>query len=242
MPEIDVEGTRIPYQVRRSGRANRLRIVVTPGKVEAVAPVRLAEREIHAFVAAKRRWVLRKTEELARRAANMTPERWVSGAKVPFRGRHLPLTVESADVPAAELTAPGGGREAFHLRVPAAMVGSEREAAAQRLVTRWLRRQALADATELSRHHAGRLGAWPASIRVKDQKTLWGSCGADGVVRLNWRLVAAPRPVFEYVVVHELCHLIERNHGPGFWSLVARLLPDYEESRRWLRRHGVALG
>ena len=140
MPEIDVDGTRIPYQVRRSGRARRLRIVVTPGKVEAVAPVRLAEREIHAFVAAKRRWVLRKTEELARRASNMTPERWVSGAKVPFRGRHLPLRIEAAPVAAAELTAPGGGRESFHLRVPAAINGYLRAASAREVLIQALQK------------------------------------------------------------------------------------------------------
>ncbi len=92
------------------------------------------------------------------------------------------------------------------------------------------------------RQHAPGLGVAPRAIRIGNQKTLWGSCSARGVISLNWRLLAAPRPIFEYVVVHELCHLRERNHGPRFWRLVGNVLPDYRERRAWPRRHGVALG
>jgi predicted metal-dependent hydrolase len=81
----------------------------------------------------------------------------------------------------------------------------------------------------------------PRAIRIKAQKRLWGSCSSRGVVNLNWRLILAPEAVFEYVVVHELCHLRIRNHQRAFWQLVGEILPDFATHRRWLRDHGHLL-
>ncbi len=78
-------------------------------------------------------------------------------------------------------------------------------------------------------------------MRVKEQKHLWGSCSAKGRVNLNWRLIFAPPAVFEYVVVHELCHLREAHHQAPFWRLVGQILPEFEAQRRWLRANGHLL-
>ena len=78
-------------------------------------------------------------------------------------------------------------------------------------------------------------------LRVKEQKRLWGSCSSRGTVNLNWRLILAPEAVFEYVVVHELCHLRVRNHQCEFWRLVGAVLPGFEAQRRWLRANGHLL-
>jgi predicted metal-dependent hydrolase len=81
----------------------------------------------------------------------------------------------------------------------------------------------------------------PKRIRIAGQRTRWGSCAASGTVSLNWRLGLAPHAVLDYVVVHELCHLREPNHGPGFWALVEQRRPHYRAARRWLRDNGHAL-
>jgi predicted metal-dependent hydrolase len=81
----------------------------------------------------------------------------------------------------------------------------------------------------------------PARIRVAGQRTRWGSCSPHGTVSLNWRLGLAPLEVLDYVVVHELCHLLEANHGPRFWAHVERRRPRYLDHRRWLQQHGHAL-
>jgi predicted metal-dependent hydrolase len=238
---LTVGSDTVRYQVRRSSRSKRLRLVITPDKIEAVAPLRMDERKIHRFVAAKSEWVLAKWTDLRERAGGRPERRFVSGAEITYRGREVPLRVEPVDdVPWAELEVREG--ESFDVRVPREWEDREREAAARRLVMRWLRTRALDDARELTRRHAPTLGVTPKDLKIGDQKTLWGSCAADGTIRLNWRLVTAPRPVFEYVVVHELCHLLERSHGPRFWGHVGRVLPEYEAQRRWLRRHGVSLG
>ena len=103
------------------------------------------------------------------------------------------------------------------------------------------RKEARAVITELAEAEALRLGVAYAGIQIRDQRTRWGSCSPSGTLTFNWRLALAPHAVLDYVVVHELCHLREANHGPGFWRLVERARPDYKAPRAWLRRHGHEL-
>jgi len=242
MPEIAVDGDRIAYELRRSRRARRLRIVVTPGRVEVVVPRRVSEGQARAFVASKARWLRRHTEALRTGGPPALPRRYEDGAHVVLRGRTLRLAVVPADVRRTRPVDSDLERGLLRLRVPRSADPPAREAAARRAVRRWLDRRLLAEAGEIAARSRPGLGAAPAAIRIREQKTLWGSCGRDGVVRLNRRLAAAPAEVFEYVVVHELCHLVEPGHGPRYWRLVARLLPGYEAPRAWLKRNGVALG
>jgi predicted metal-dependent hydrolase len=85
---------------------------------------------------------------------------------------------------------------------------------------------------------AARLGLAPGVLSIRDPRTRWGSCSARGGISLSWRLVMTPQPVARYVVVHELCHLVHRNHSPRFWELVERSLPGWRDGHAWLRRHG----
>ena len=103
------------------------------------------------------------------------------------------------------------------------------------------RREARKVVTEVAESEAVRLGLTYASLQIRDQRTRWGSCSPSGTLTFNWRLVLAPHAVLDYVVVHELCHLREANHGPGFWQLVEQARPDYKVPRAWLRRHGHEL-
>ena len=89
--------------------------------------------------------------------------------------------------------------------------------------------------------YAGKMGVTYSRIRIKDQKTLWGSCSSRKNLNFNWRLVMAPGEVLDYVVVHELCHLKHMNHSAEFWDCVEEILPEYREHRRWLKVHGGEL-
>lgn len=79
------------------------------------------------------------------------------------------------------------------------------------------------------------------SITVRDQKTRWGSCSSRGTLSFNYRLIFAPPVILDYVVVHELCHLTHMNHSKSFWNMVASVMPEYKECRKWLREHGQDL-
>lgn len=88
---------------------------------------------------------------------------------------------------------------------------------------------------------AARLQLSPGAIRIKDQRTRWGSCSKAGNLNFNWRLIMAPDWVLDYVIVHELCHLVELNHSSRFWGLVEAAFPRYREAKAWLRANGSAL-
>lgn len=79
------------------------------------------------------------------------------------------------------------------------------------------------------------------SVTIRDQKTRWGSCSSRGTLSFNYRLIFAPPPVLDYVVVHELCHLTHMNHSKEFWSMVGSIMPEYKIHRKWLREHGHEL-
>ena len=90
-------------------------------------------------------------------------------------------------------------------------------------------------------YYAQLLGVTYERIRIAEQKTRWGSCSSKGTLSFNWKLMLAPPKVLDYVVVHELCHLIEMNHSPRFWKQVENVIPDYKEYRKWLKENGITL-
>jgi predicted metal-dependent hydrolase len=100
------------------------------------------------------------------------------------------------------------------------------------------RREARARITLIAQSEAMALGVRYTRLALRDQRSRWGSCSTTGALSFNWRLVLAPHDVLDYVVVHEVCHLIEHHHGPRFWALVRRRRPHYEDPKRWLADHG----
>jgi predicted metal-dependent hydrolase len=119
-------------------------------------------------------------------------------------------------------------------RLPASRLGLD----TLRLTEEAGRREANARISLIAQSEAMALGVRYQRIVLRDQRSRWGSCSTNGSLSFNWRLVLAPHDVLDYVVVHEVCHLLEHNHGPRFWALVRRRRRHYEEPRRWLAEHG----
>ena|SRR5581483_397402 len=100
------------------------------------------------------------------------------------------------------------------------------------------RREARARVELIAQSEAAALGVTYSRITLRDQVSRWGSCSSKGALSFNWRLVLAPHDVLDYVVVHEVCHLVELHHGIAFWKLVERRRPGYRDSKQWLDEHG----
>jgi predicted metal-dependent hydrolase len=103
------------------------------------------------------------------------------------------------------------------------------------------RREAQARISLLAQSEAAALDVSYSRLTIRGQRSRWGSCSSTGALSFNWRLVLAPHDVLDYVVVHEVCHLVEHNHGAGFWQLVERCRPGYRDSKLWLDKHGWEL-
>jgi predicted metal-dependent hydrolase len=92
-----------------------------------------------------------------------------------------------------------------------------------------------------ARHYAGLLGRQPMAVTLRDTRSRWGSCTSEGRLSFSWRLAMAPPEVLDYVAAHEAAHLLEMNHGPRYWAVVERIMPDYRPHRAWLKSEGRML-
>lgn len=105
----------------------------------------------------------------------------------------------------------------------------------------WYRARALEAVTRQAEAWSVRMGVRYNRVFIKDQRTLWGSCSREGNLNFNWRLILAPPAVLEYVVIHELAHLVEMNHSRRFWRIVADFCPSFKTHRRWLKDNDIEL-
>lgn len=240
MPVLTIGKTDIPYQVRFSSRAARKRIVVTPEGVTIVAPAGASwdgSDGLLAYVKAKRRWIFDSVREVEDGHRKLLTQRYASGAKLQYRGRWLMLDVQPGPVAQVEISC----RSKFHAVVPPDLEGLGRLEAIRTAFDVWLRDRAERDLLRFGRHHEARLGVKATAFRLSRAKSRWGSCGRDGIVRVHWRLIQAPKVAMEYVVAHELVHLLHRNHSPAFWLKLAETMPEWAKAKemleRWERAH-----
>ncbi|AEF98923.1 M48 family metallopeptidase [Methylomonas methanica] len=230
----------INYQIRRSGRAQKTRIVVSADKIEVVAPLKISEQRIHAFVAAQHAWIrdaLKRVRHSARNQPSLAPAAYISGAMVPFQGRQIPLTVKPTTAKRIRVQFTG---EHFLVYFPEAIADGRSEHIRAALES-WMKLHTRHLAEQWIKKHSSTHGLTPRSLRIKTQKSRWGSCGPHNDINLNWLLILAPPVIMEYVVVHELCHIRHKNHSRDFWQLVAAHQPDYLQHRQWLKQHGASL-
>ncbi len=238
MPHLTIGLKKIAYQIRSSPRARRLRLTVRPDGVEVVVPPRVQAHEVNSFIDSHRGWIRDKVEQYQSLSANHNgPERLEDGVFIPFRGEPTPLAITLAERVHPRVVEGDG----FRLELPERLPPEEREAAVERALISHLKKQARADALMAIERFGPQNDLSPTALHIKDQKRLWGSCTHKGVINLNWRLILAPVDVFDYVVVHELCHLRHPHHQPPFWHAVGDVMPDFERHRRWLKINGHLL-
>lgn len=230
------------YTIRRSLRAQKTRIVVTADKIEVVAPPKVSEQRIKSFVNEQQHWIrdaIQRIELRAKALPSLTPTVYVDGANIPYQGRQIPLSIKptSAKSPRVQLI---DGQQ-FLVYLPASAASGDASNLIKAALAQWMKQQTRLQAGQMIDKHSPKHQLYPRSLRIKTQKTRWGSCGPNNDINLNWLLMLAPPVVLEYVVVHELCHIQHKNHSKDFWLLVAKHMPDYLTHRRWLKANGASL-
>jgi predicted metal-dependent hydrolase len=227
---ILLSGKDISFTLKRSGYRNSISLRIDDRGLTVNAPLRASEKWLHSVLQDKADWVVEKLDGWQSKKA--PPIFWAEGARVPFRGEEFILTLTPRQ---------RGGLPQVHGEVLHVPVGMEAEAAQiEKAVTAWYRIEALRVFGECVEHFAPLLQVAPREIKLTSARTQWGNCSTQGVVRLNWQLVKMPLHLIDYVVVHELAHLVEMNHSPAFWQVVESVCPDYKTCRAELKSYGVA--
>ena len=221
---LRLAGQDVSLDLRRDRRARRLtlRLNEATGAIHLVLPWGVPVAQGLDFAHRRRDWILKQIEGLPPRVP------FEAGARVPYLGEDH----EIRSLPAARR---GVWRE------DGAILVSGRPEHLARRVGDFLKAEARRELTTRAHAKAARSGRAIARISIRDTRSRWGSCSSDGAISLSWRLVLAPEAVLDYVVAHEVAHLTHMNHGPRFWKLAAKLTPEVEAPRRWLRRNGGAL-
>ncbi len=218
----------LPVRFGRHARARRYVLRVDQNGIARVTMPRWGRRaEARAFAQAHVEWIERQRVRQLQ-AALVEPSPLVPGSPVLLDGAPRPLRVEPQ--PRGLLVGVGP-----HERIIAP--GMELRDAAASLLRDVARDVLPPRLHELAAAH----GHTVTAVTIRNQRTRWGSCTSTGRISLNWRLVQMPPSVRDYVLLHELMHLRVRNHSPRFWQQVARVCPQVNEARRWLREHGSSL-
>ena len=208
--------------LRRSARARRisLRVSGLDGKITLTLPRGVPEGQALEFAQTKSDWV---RAQLDRQPEHALVGR---GAIIPVEGQQTRIALKQA-------------RRIEHVGDTLIVPGPESTVGAK--IEGWLKARARDRLVAASDHFAQALGCKYSRISLRDTRSRWGSCSAEGRLMYSWRLFLAPPEVLNYVAAHEVAHLKEMNHSAAFWATVAALLPDYDKPRRWLRKNGADL-
>jgi predicted metal-dependent hydrolase len=210
-----------PVSIRVSQRAKRIGLRVDPvgRNVELVLPRGVSPNTGLRFLATKREWVAARLQALPQ------PVPFAEGAIVPILG--VPHRIRRESAPSLPPVRIIDGE--IRVRGDPAHLA--------RRVQDHLIIMARAELAPRARRLAAQIGREVRRVNVRDTKSRWGSCSGEGNLSFNWRLILAPEAVLNYVVAHEVAHLVEMNHGHCFWDLVERLAPSCADPRSWLKQH-----
>jgi predicted metal-dependent hydrolase len=231
IPE-EVLGLRVEV-VRSIRRTAALHIIGRDLQVRV--PDHVGDERVAAFLKRKRPWIRSKVAEIQLLPPHRSKE-LVSGESFPYLGRNYRLKVQEGHQVGVCLS--GGYLKAT---IRPAEQGVHQALRIQQYLQNWYRSRALERLQDKTHRYAEQIGVSPAGISVRNFKSRWGSCDKKGEVVFNWNIIKAPHSIVDYVVIHELCHLIHPNHSKDFWQVVGRFDTDYPEHRQWLKEKGVGL-
>lgn len=226
----------IEYKIIRRPRRKTASIIVKPDKsIQVVVPAFLQDCQIAELVNKKKKWIGKKIAEIDNNQ-QMPPHRYEEGELFAFLGNNYSLLTPLGNRADITFTA-----DTITVPLPPKLPPKARRNFIQTTLHLWYNRTA----REILSEKTDRLGKLcslqPTSVGTKDYKSRWGCCFGDGRIFYNWRIIAAPEPIIDYVVVHELCHLAEPNHSKKYWKIVAKILPDWRERRTWLKKNSFSL-
>ncbi|WP_437312293.1 M48 family metallopeptidase [Sorangium sp. So ce388] len=235
--EVTWGTTHLAYEIRRSARRSTVSIAIDPALgLVVTAPEATPIARLDSVVRSKAPWIVPRLKRRSERPPASSAREFVSGESFLYLGRQFRLRLLPEQDP-RPLALRGGW---LQLPLPRGLALEHRGAYARAALIDWYTRHAKERLPAWAAPWARKLGVSFPRILVTDQAKRWGSC-SRGVLRLNWRIVQAPRTLVDYVLAHELAHLIHDHHGREFWATLGRVMPDYEARRARLGELGPSL-
>jgi predicted metal-dependent hydrolase len=223
-------------EIWRRAYQRSLNLTVRPdGRVRVTCGRRVSQREIARFVRDSQVFIQKRMLEVEQMKSRFPKKEFVSGETFLFFGERIPLQIVWTWTTKIRMQAEGGVLEML------APVSSTRDGRHKALVS-FFRKQSRLHLSERLTECAIRMSLVPMALSIRGQRTRWGSCTARGEISLNWKLLSAPEKVIDYVVIHELAHIVHMNHSSRFWDLVAEYDREWKTHRRWLKDNEFEIG
>ena len=222
------------YTLKTSQRAKNLRLNIDlENGLMVTVPEKYDPGSLEQVLIDKQGWILNKMAYFAKVQTDLSAAGIKPGKNILYRGREYQVEVQAKKTAACTVEIDDG------IMLVVLDEGSGKDSAI--VLERWLKSMARLLINQRIRVVNSALNLQFNRVAIRGQKTRWGSCSRLGNLNFNWRLVMAPLPVMDYVVVHELLHLVEPNHSKKFWALVESACPDYKFCREWLKKNGHRL-
>ncbi len=226
---IILAGQPVSYTIRYSKKAKHIRLEIrSETGLTVIIPRSYSSKGVPALIKKKERWILEKLEKYNNAQISRHNNTIKHGDAVLYLGRHFRVV----EVQSSENTV------SLSMATDMLIVnnkGGNRGLSA--VIEDWYRKQALLLIEEKVKDFCARMGITYGKISIRGQKTRWGSCSKQGNLSFNWKLIMAPEPVIDYVIIHEIAHLTEMNHSNNFWRLVEYHCPEWRESRKRLKEY-----
>ncbi|MCH7414334.1 M48 family metallopeptidase [Belliella sp. R4-6] len=218
----------IEYQIKYSNRKTLNISVERDRSIVVRAPHYLTPEKIDKMVQSKRQWIKEKLNHAQKYPLITETKEFVSGETLMYLGKNYQLLVVDEEFEGIE----------FDQRFK---ISRANQPKANELFKKWYLKQALIKIEPLATKYAKNLGVKYNQFKTSEMKYRWGSCTPANNIIFNWRIIKAPMYVLEYLVAHELVHLIENNHTPRFWNILSIQVPNYEKAKNWLKKNGQLL-
>lgn len=231
---VDVETTRgrhIRVLTREHPRARRLSLSVGSTGPRVSSPRGTSHAQVKAFLRENVDWLEKKLRDMERQGVRLAPPIVGVPDTCTWRGRLYLVRWENSVFPHVRV-------EGNHLVVGLELAHEDAETIAQRAVRNFVASQMKQEVARIVKQYTPRVGKSVCATRLLSLKSLWGSLSVHGRMTLDLSLMLAPVEILEYVIVHEMCHLWVRNHGPRFWGRVAHVYPQFDQARQWMSQHG----
>lgn len=217
----------VDFEVQYTNRKTFSLVIDRDKSIFVKAPIGASNEKISNFVNKKKKWIYQKINN-KQKYKNIPEKEFVSGSSILYVGRNYNLDIDDYKHKGIK----------FNGKF---LLSRKAKNNANLLFKEWFIDKCKEKIVPLVEFHANNLGVNYNQVHIKDLKYRWGSCTSKNNLSFNWRLIKAPLSVINYVIIHELTHLIEANHTKKFWNIIKTQMPKYENSRNWLKDNGQIL-
>ena len=222
----------LEFEVVRSRRRTLAIAVESSASVVVRAPMTLPAQKIFEIVEQKADWINNKLA-FWQKAQDEKREREIAqGKSLLYLGKYYSLQLE---------VIPGLKKDSVRLENEKIIVqtGDTKPERIEKTLNKWYRARAQELITQRVLYYGRFFDGKPLAVQIKEQKKRWGSCTYDNKLLFNWRCIMARREALDYVVVHEMSHMVHKNHSQAFWQVVETIMPDYKQEKKWLKENVI---